>query len=149
MKKKDLHAFLTESNRIEGLGPPDLAQEQEAQRFLDEPLSVESLCRFVSVNQRGAVLRDRPGLDVRVGYYFPPRGGPEIRKDLLDLLHDVREGLLDPHEAHCQYETLHPFTDCNGRSGRILWLKMMGKDYFPPHLFLQAFYYQTLERSER
>jgi hypothetical protein len=51
-----------------------------------------------------------------------------------------------PLEAHVRYETLHPFTDGNGRTGRALWYWMMVGSSRADLGFLHAFYYQTLKK---
>lgn len=137
--------FVRESNRIEGIQRgPSAAEIGEFLRFMNlKTVTVEELNRFVSVYQPGAVLRDKAGLDVRVGRHIPPRGGPEIRTRLEGLLDCCIES--DPHFTHIQYETLHPFTDGNGRSGRMLWAWQM-KEF--PLGFLHHFYYQTLQHSK-
>ena len=138
------HAFVAESNRIEGITrPPTQAELQAHEWFVALPvITVQDLQEFVSVYQPGAVLRDRVGLDVRVGNHIPPRGRPEIREHLESIL---RTG-GDPWEQHCAYETLHPFTDGNGRSGRALWAWRMQRY---PLGFLHHFYYQTLQHVGR
>lgn len=140
---------IAESNRIEGIERPPTASElREYERFLGLPhVTVNDLIAFVIVYQPNARLRDRAGLDVRVGRYMPPLGGPHIAEQLDALLLDVNAGNVTPWEAHLRYEKLHPFTDGNGRSGRMLWYWMEGPS---PHArlgFLHAFYYQTLAGS--
>jgi hypothetical protein len=142
--------FVRESNRIEGiLRDPTEAEVAAFLHFLDVDCPrVDDIERFVAVNQPGAVLRRARGLDVRVGSYVAPPGGPGIEKVLWPLLQDVAYG-LHPHEAHLRYERLHPFTDGNGRSGRALWAWGMKKYHggFPLG-FLHHFYYQTLEFAQ-
>lgn len=108
-------------------------------------VSVQDLEQFVSVYEPTARLRREHGLNVQVGGYLPPPGGPAVEQSLFSLLLDIEAG-LSPREAHVRYETLHPFSDGNGRSGRMLWAWQMGP--FQLKLgFLHMYYYQTLQES--
>lgn len=136
--------FIRESNHIEGIHrDPTYAEIDEFHRFMAlQKITVSELEAFVSVYQPGAVLRDKPGLNVRVGSYYPPKGGPDIRARLEGLLDCCDKS--DPYFTHVEYERIHPFTDGNGRSGRMLWAWQMRE--FPLG-FLHHFYYQTLANS--
>lgn len=135
--------FIRESNRIEGIHRAPSDEEIYAHlALLDLPrVTVAALCYFVSAVAPGHRLRDKPGLDVRVGRHVAPRGGPEIA----DQLEIILTGGLDAYHRHVAYEMLHPFTDGNGRSGRALRLRDMGG--YAPLGFLHKFYYQTLENA--
>lgn len=141
--------FIRESNRIEGIHrEPNKDEVDECARFvLLKEITLNDLVRFVKIYQQNAVLRDKKGLDVRVGNYFPPEGQASIRKWTLELLKAVQptDGSrpLTPYEAHVRYESLHPFTDGNGRSGRMLWYWMMKGN--APLGFLHTWYYQSLD----
>lgn len=148
----DLHTFVTESNRIEGItrAPTQREIDATAQLLLLPGILVRDVATLVSVFQPDAVLRNRTGLNVRVGRHIAPAGGPKIQGDLARLLGKITGGGIDPWVAHVEYETLHPFTDGNGRSGRAIWLWHMEHWCGGTELtFLHAFYYQTLSRAER
>jgi len=141
--------FVRESNKIEGIHREPTQNEIEAlDAFLRlESVSVGDLQVFVSINQPGAILREHKHVvNVRVGSHVAPASGPAVRQSLEELLAIVRQDLMHPYRVHSQYETLHPFTDGNGRSGRALWAWQMVRAGEPPVLgFLHTWYYQSLQ----
>lgn len=142
-----LQSFLAESLLIEGIDRPPTGTEIEAtSQFLALPtIAVVNVVDLVAVYAPRAQPRFTRGLNVVVGSHVPPAGGPDVRRALAGLLGLVNDRKLSPHEAHCRYEDIHPFTDGNGRSGRAIWLWQMGGR--APLGFLHHFYYQTLAAS--
>jgi hypothetical protein len=152
MKEGSLEAFVRESNRIEGILREPTETELRATRttLTLHRIGVGHLEAFVA-QVADAALRDQPGMDVRVGAHVPPPGGPHIRSELTALLTAVEAFDISEFEAHIAYETLHPFMDGNGRSGRVLWAWHMQNAGLDPFAlpFLHRFYYQTLDASGR
>lgn len=149
-----LRGFILESNRIEGIHREPTTTEVDA---LDWFLAADTLTRghlitLTTVFQPDARLRDLPGLDVYVGTHCPPPGGPRIADALDDVLDRASHG-EHPYPVHVAYETLHPFTDGNGRSGRALWLRGMNRRSPREQRqawglgFLHCWYYQSLEHA--
>lgn len=140
--------FIRESNRIEGIvREPREAEVAEFHRFMALPsVSIDDLQQFVSVYQPDATLRDRQSMNVRVGRYIAPPGGPEIRNALVQILEQSNvsrsSAALAAYWLHQAYETLHPFMDGNGRSGWMLWMWTMRE---APLGFLHTWYYQSLQ----
>jgi hypothetical protein len=145
MKPFSLESFVRESNRIENIHRNPTSREIDAHERLlaDVILGLGRLETFVSAIQPGAKLRRSPGMDVRVGNHYPPRGSALVESRLLDILH--LSNLRTPFATHHDYENLHPFMDGNGRSGRALWLRMMGGIERAPLGFLHHWYYQSLD----
>jgi Fic/DOC family protein len=148
-----LERFLAESNRIEGiLGPVANALVTASAAFLAESLMlVGPLCRLQAEIAPHRPLRLKPGMNVRVGGYVAPPGGPEIEFALAWICDDANDSASDPWRLHLMFERLHPFMDGNGRTGRALWAWQMlklGRDPFSLG-FLHRWYYQTLEHVGR
>lgn len=149
----DFHDFVIESNRIEGiLRPPTDGEVNATREFVcGKQPTVESLCQLALVYAPDGDLRIKETMNVRVGSHIAPRGGPHIKANLASLLKMISD--TDPFEFHVAYETLHPFMDGNGRTGRALWAWQMVHD--PAKLamsdlgFLHAFYYQTLHAQRK
>jgi hypothetical protein len=149
---KRLRAFVRESNMIEGITRKPTDKEVEAHReFLKAGPSVAALVALVAVLQPDAELRDRPEVPgVQVGDHVAPSSGPMIRSRLEGILEMAPEPLASPYSVHVAYETLHPFTDGNGRSGRALWLwQMVQAGYRGQRAFLHQWYYQSLSGARR
>lgn len=141
------HDFIRESNRIEGIiRDPSNAEFEECMRFVNlDGVTLRDMEQFVRTYQPDAELRSRTGLDVRVGNYYPPKGCITIKTRLADILLEAnlnRGNKKQAYHTYQKYEHLHPFTDGNGRSGRMLWLWVM-KD--APLGFLHTWHYQSLE----
>lgn len=147
--KFSLHDFVAESNRIEGIHRPPSSIEMAAMlNFLKLPtVTLSGLMDPQVAFAPGKPLRDRPGMNVRVGNHLPPEGGLKIRELLVELLDSISNKRLSAYAAHHEYETLHPFMDGNGRTGRALWLWQMGGIERAPLGFLHHWYYQSLSNQ--
>jgi Fic family protein len=106
----------------------------------------------------GTVLKNQASGEV---VYEPPQDPAVIERlmtDLVDFIHadDDLDPLLRMAIAHHQFESIHPFYDGNGRTGRILNLLMLQRDGLldMPVLYLSRYitttkpeYYRLLQTT--
>ena len=144
--------FVVESNRIEGITrdptPDEIAIHNKL--MCQEHLIPQDIVDFVAVMQPDAKFRDSPSVPgVQVGHHVAPMSGAHMWDALEAVL--AEEDIVIQHHS---YLHLHPFTDGNGRSARLIWLWRMWNLPNAAGLhaikrgFLHSFYYQVLEHMD-
>jgi Fic family protein len=113
------------------------------------------------VEQNSAGFRRMPGTVLKnqatgAVVYVPPQDAVLIEKlmtQLVDFIHadDELDPLLRMAIAHHQFESIHPFYDGNGRTGRILNLLMLQRDALMdlPVLYLSRYITATKDQYYR
>ena len=146
-----MQKFIYESNAIEGIYRAPSALEVSSFRiFMEMPeLTFDDVLVLQAVFAPAKPLRSEPYMNVRVGDHIAPPGGIAIPLRLKEIIADANAG-DNPWQTHVDFESLHPFIDGNGRTGRAIWawhMQRLGRDPFNLS-FLHRFYYQTLENSK-
>lgn len=141
----DIQYAIKHSNLIEGIDD----REQDVQSLIawewlvtQDVLSHHTVCKLqklITLKQSNLVgaqrgyYRDMTATNVQVGGYVAPKY-QEVEGLMAKWLED--EPLGDPKLSHIAFETIHPFVDGNGRTGRMLyyWRLMRRNEYgmLPP-----------------
>lgn len=122
------------------------------------PLKVEHILKIHKLLMSG--IMDNAGEfrthSVRIlGSYVPTSNYLSIQKKLTELIQYCNETKIDSIEqiakTHAIFEQIHPFSDGNGRVGRLLMVIMALKQGLPPVLVLQEekqAYYKYLQQAQ-
>lgn len=153
--------FMRESNAIEGeMESPQIGRvnpgDIKALHYLFsakcspnkiEPKTIKQLHKILGAYLKKDWVGKWRDRQVYIGKHTPP-SPEEVPKLMREYCKNF--GDMNAWEAHNRYEEIHPFTDLNGRTGRLLWLlKAVDEGYRFTIPFLRMYYYQTLEQYEK
>ena len=141
----ELYKSLVADRKIENSATKEVLSYKEAlwlglEELKTKPFITSNLCVKIvqCIKQNNASIRNTPGTTLSNTQgeiiYTPPSGEQIIREKLANLEKFINEDeTIDPlikmAILHYQFEAIHPFSDGNGRTGRILlilYLKISG-----------------------
>ena len=141
----ELYKSLVADRKIENLATKEVLSYKEAlwlglEELKTKPFITTNLCIKIvqCIKQNKASIRNTAGTTLSNAngevIYTPPSGEAIIREKLANLEKFINEDqTIDPlikmAILHYQFEAIHPFSDGNGRTGRILlllYLKLSG-----------------------
>lgn len=141
----ELYKSLVADRKIENLATKEVLSYKEAlwlglEELKTKPFITTNLCIKIvqCIKQNKASIRNTSGTTLSNAngevIYTPPSGEAIIREKLANLEKFINEDqTIDPlikmAILHYQFEAIHPFSDGNGRTGRILlllYLKLSG-----------------------
>lgn len=134
----ELYKSLVADRKIENSATKEVLSYKEAlwlglEELKTKPFITTNLCVKIvqCIKQNNASIRNTPGTTLSNTQgeviYTPPSGEQIIREKLANLEKFINEDeTIDPlikmAILHYQFEAIHPFSDGNGRTGRILLL---------------------------
>jgi Fic family protein len=134
----DLYQSLVADRKIENAATKEVLCYKEAlwlglEYLKTKPFITTNLCINIvqCIKQNNASIRSVPGTTLANSHgdviYTPPVGETVIREKLTNLEKFINEDtrfdpLIKLALLHYQFEAIHPFSDGNGRTGRILLL---------------------------
>lgn len=151
----DARKFIKGSNQIEGITDlEEIEQSLKAWEYLEsQPVItaavVKEVQRIITANQPELEATQRGEyrkIPVRIGGLYAPNAGlvPALMDSFLAELEQ-----MTPLVAHIRFESIHPFVDGNGRTGRMLmwWhVAKLGKNPFYYGKKEQRAYYRLFEQ---
>lgn len=153
----DLYQAIVADKKFDNAATKEVISYKEAiwlgfSRLEQRPFITTNLCIELvqCIKQNTAGIRTTPGttLSNRQGevIYTPPSGEKVIREKMANLEIFINENdsidpLIKMAISHYQFEALHPFSDGNGRTGRILLLLQLKLEQLldVPVLFLSEY----------
>lgn len=161
MNKFDVRKYIKGSNAIEGIyDEAEIDQSLVAWEYLESLGGILSHGDIVKVqkiitinqdnlqpNQRG-YYRGMAGndVDVRVGNHVAPKY-TEVEALIRAWLEDVPK--MTPLIGHVRFESIHPFVDGNGRTGRMIYWYICKNRGMPPKYFGIDRYPELSEQRNR
>jgi len=134
----ELYKFAVAEKRLENPATKEVLSYKEAlwlglERLESKPFISTNLCIDIvqCIKRNSAGIRVTPGTTLSNSYgqviYTPPTGENVLREKLANFEKFInQDDSLDPliklALMHYQFEAIHPFSDGNGRTGRILLL---------------------------
>lgn len=141
----ELYKSLVADRKVENSATKEVLSYKEAlwlglEQLKNKPFITTNLCISIvqCIKQNTASIRVTPGTTLSNTQgeviYTPPSGESVIREKLANLEKFINEDdsidpLIKMALMHYQFEAIHPFSDGNGRTGRILlllYLKLSG-----------------------
>ncbi|HWD40621.1 MAG TPA: Fic family protein [Fimbriimonas sp.] len=110
-------------------------------------ITLSHLCRVQEVlTESSASLRTFPGTTLQNAYGETVYALPQSHEEIVRLFGDLEQFVNDPETfdadplikmalIHHQFESIHPFYDGNGRTGRILNVLYLVKERYSIFLF--------------
>jgi Fic family protein len=165
----DLYKAVVSDKKFNNSATKEVINYKEAiwlglKRLEQKPFISTNLCVEIvqCIKQNEAGIRTTPGTTLTNGkgeiIYTPPSGEKVIREKMANLESFINENnhidpLIKLAISHYQFEAIHPFSDGNGRTGRLLLLLQLKLEKLLdiPALFLSEYiienkdkYYQGL-----
>ena len=111
----------------------------------------------ISYNQKGEFAGQLRRHDYVVGIHDTGSDAAMVEPELNELIDEYNDAslscspLLKAAYFHCRFETIHPFCDGNGRTGRVILNMMLMRENYPPLIIYdydKFAYYNALEQYE-
>ncbi len=131
-----------------------LLEHLSSKRSVDEPLVLKLHGMLMNGIRPDAGAYRRQGVRI-VGSNVPTANYLSVPKrmgELMTQLHRSEDTVAHVASVHARFEQIHPFSDGNGRIGRLLMHAMLLHKNFPPVVIRpekKRFYYAALNTAQR